>query len=97
MLLFILYELGSIIDDSGSVVSSIVSSHPILLSFHMLAGNLDRARFDLRRPQHLVWSPTALWLNVVTHLRRHGENIWSGRRFIDIHKIYGVFGLLNNG
>jgi hypothetical protein len=36
-------------------------------------------------------------LNVVTHLRRHGENIWSGRRFIDIHKIYGVFGLLNNG
>jgi hypothetical protein len=43
MLLFILYRLWSIIDDSGSVVSSVVSSHPALLSFHMLAGNLDRA------------------------------------------------------
>ncbi len=43
MLLFILHRLWSIIDDSGSVVSSIVSSHPALLSFHMLAGNLDRA------------------------------------------------------
>jgi len=43
MLLFILHRLWSIIDDSGSVVSSIVSLHPALLSFHMLAGNLDRA------------------------------------------------------
>jgi hypothetical protein len=43
MLLFILHELWSIIDDSGSVVSSVVSSHPTLLSFHMLAGNVDRA------------------------------------------------------
>src|SRR6266478_6575852 len=44
MLLFMLHGLWSIIDDSGSVVSSVVSSHPALLSFHMLAGNLDRAR-----------------------------------------------------
>src|SRR6266446_3627466 len=44
MLLFVLHELWSIIDDSGFVVSSVVSSHPALLSFHMLAGNLDRAR-----------------------------------------------------
>src|SRR2546428_10213140 len=43
MLLFVLHELWSIIDDSGSVVSSVVPSHPALLSFHMLAGNLDRA------------------------------------------------------
>jgi hypothetical protein len=43
MLLFVLHELWSIIDDSGFVVSSVVSSHPALLSFHMLAGNLDRA------------------------------------------------------
>ena len=47
MLLFILQGLWSIIDDSGSVVSSVVSSHPVLLSFHMLAGNLDRAPFGL--------------------------------------------------
>jgi hypothetical protein len=45
MLLFILHGLWSIIDDSGSVVSTVVSSHPALLSFHMLAGNLDRAQF----------------------------------------------------
>jgi hypothetical protein len=43
MLLFILHALWSIIDDSGSVVSSVVSSHPTLLSFHMLDGNVDRA------------------------------------------------------
>jgi hypothetical protein len=43
MLLFLLHRLWSIIDDAGSVVSSVVSSHPALLSFHMLAGNLDRA------------------------------------------------------
>ena len=43
MLLLILHELWSIIDDSGFVVSSVVSSHPALLAFHMLAGNLDRA------------------------------------------------------
>src|SRR4029450_8401704 len=47
MLLFIPHELWSIIDDSGSVVSSVVSSHPTLLSFHMLAGNVDRALFAL--------------------------------------------------
>src|SRR5262249_40816363 len=47
MLLFVLHALWSIIDDSGSVVSSVVSSHPAPLSFHMLAGNLDRAQ--LRR------------------------------------------------
>ena len=46
MLLFIPHELWSIIDDSGSVVSSVVSSHPPLLSFHMLAGNVDRARLN---------------------------------------------------
>ena len=43
MLLFVLHELWSIIDDSDSVVSSVVSSNPTLLLFHMLAGNLDRA------------------------------------------------------
>ncbi len=43
MLLFVLHKLWSIIDDSGSVVSSVVSSHPALLSFPMLAGNVDRA------------------------------------------------------
>src|SRR5262249_60496073 len=48
MLLFIPHELWSIIDDSGSVVSSVVSSHPTLLSFHMLAGNVDRARTGIR-------------------------------------------------
>src|SRR5262249_40280777 len=47
MLLFILHELWSIIADSGSVVSSVVSSHPTLLSFHMLAGNVDRAQEDI--------------------------------------------------
>src|SRR6266849_2052021 len=47
MLLFVLHELWSIIDDSGFVVSSVVSSHPALLSFHMLAGNLDRARLTV--------------------------------------------------
>ena len=49
MLLFILHRLWSIIDDSGSVVSSIVSLHPALLSFHMLAGNLDRAPLQRER------------------------------------------------
>ena len=44
MLLFVLHKLWSIIDDSGSVVSSVVSSRPALLSFHMLARNLDRVR-----------------------------------------------------
>src|SRR5437016_11828856 len=48
ILLCVLHELWSIIDDSGSVVSSVVSSHPVLFSFHMLAGNLDRAP---RRPK----------------------------------------------
>jgi hypothetical protein len=43
MLLFVLHELWSIIDDADSVVSSVVSSHPTLLLFHMLAGNVDRA------------------------------------------------------
>src|SRR5215813_14495353 len=45
MLLFVLHELWSIIDDSGAVVSSVVPSYPALLSFHMLAGHLDRAPF----------------------------------------------------
>src|SRR4030095_12962522 len=35
--------LWSIIDDAGFVVSSVVSLHLALLSFHTLAGNLDRA------------------------------------------------------
>jgi len=48
MLLFVLHELWSIIDDSGSVVSSVVPSHLALLSFHMLAGNLDRARIGMK-------------------------------------------------
>src|SRR2546430_1547969 len=48
MLLFVLHELWSIIDDSGSVVSSVVSSHPALLSFLMLAGNVDRAPVLMR-------------------------------------------------
>jgi len=39
MLLFVLHELWSIIDDSGSVVSSVVSPHLALFSFPMLAGN----------------------------------------------------------
>ena len=46
MLLFVFHELWSIIDDSGFVVSSVVSSHPALLAFHMLAGNLDRALME---------------------------------------------------
>src|SRR2546427_9013390 len=44
MLLFVTHRLWSIFGDSGSVVSSVVSSDPALLSFHMLTGNLDRAR-----------------------------------------------------
>src|SRR5262245_51864957 len=43
MLLVMLHCLWSIIDDSGAVVSSVVSLPPALLSFHMLARNLDRA------------------------------------------------------
>src|SRR2546426_3263020 len=43
MLLFVTHRLWSIFGDSGSVVSSVVSSAPALLSFHMLTGNLDRA------------------------------------------------------
>src|SRR2546428_542917 len=43
MLLFVTHRLWSIFGDSGSVVSSVVSSDPALLSFHMLTGNLDRA------------------------------------------------------
>ena len=64
MLLFILHGLWSIIDDSGSVVSSVVSSRPALLSFHMLAGNSDRTPIDMAAliqalaqvpiPQHLA-------------------------------------------
>ena len=46
MLLFVRRALWSIIDDSGFVVSSVVSANPALLSFHMLAGNLDRALVD---------------------------------------------------
>jgi hypothetical protein len=44
---FVSHILWSIIDDSGFVVSSVVSSHLALLSFHMLAGNLDRALWKL--------------------------------------------------
>src|SRR2546425_6389270 len=44
MLLFVTHRLWSIFGDSGSVVSSVVSSDPALLSFHMLTGNLDRAQ-----------------------------------------------------
>ena len=51
MLLFVLHALWSIIDDSGSVVSSVVLSHLALLSFHMLARNLDRAPFPLRKAE----------------------------------------------
>jgi hypothetical protein len=58
MLLFVPHKLWSIIDDSGSVVSSVVSSHPALLSFPMLAGNVDRARLeesqDYRHNYHFV-------------------------------------------
>src|SRR2546421_2334622 len=66
MLLFMLHGLWSIIDDSGSVVSSVVSSHPALLSFHMLAGNLDRALFiDVLRKEDAsttcLYHPT-IWL-----------------------------------
>src|SRR5213594_3244581 len=43
LLLFVTLRLWSIFGDSGSVVSSVVSSNPALLSFHMLTGNLDRA------------------------------------------------------
>jgi len=57
MLLFVLHELWSIIDDSGSVVSSVVPSHPALLSFHMLAGNLDRAPVDGNRKSTLRKTP----------------------------------------
>src|SRR3989441_1102035 len=45
MLLFVTHRLWSIFGDSGSVVSSVVSSDPALLSFHMLTGNLDRAPY----------------------------------------------------
>ena len=48
MLLFVRRALWSIIDDSGFVVSSVVSANPALLSFHMLAGNLDRALLLVR-------------------------------------------------
>ena len=48
MLLFVLHKLWSIIDDSGAVVSSVVSSHPALLSFPMLAGNVDRAHVKIK-------------------------------------------------
>ena len=44
MLLVVLHKHWSIIDDSESVVSSAVASHPARLSFPMLAGNVDRAR-----------------------------------------------------
>src|SRR2546428_2605674 len=49
MLLFVTHRLWSIFGDSGSVVSSVVSSNPALLSFHMLTGNLDRAPWRLAR------------------------------------------------
>src|SRR2546427_544670 len=49
MLLFVTHRLWSIFGDSGSVVSSVVSSDPALLSFHMLTGNLDRARGHVGR------------------------------------------------
>src|SRR5262245_38873109 len=70
MLLFILHELWSIIADSGSVVSSVVSSHPTLLSFHMLARNSDRAHSGVfqcapvpvwRLPRWLISPLTASW------------------------------------
>src|SRR5215510_13071185 len=74
MLLFVLHELWSIIDDSGSVVSSVVPSHPALLSFHMLAGNLDRARSretltarcalpfsPCKFPEHSLSGPPCSW------------------------------------
>src|SRR5262249_300627 len=76
MLLFVLHELWSIIDDSVAVVSSVVPSYPALLSFHMLAGHLDRARViiahwinnekkpfgdpGVRRAMHLVLDRHAL-------------------------------------
>src|SRR6266568_2856840 len=50
MLLFVTHRLWSIFGDSGSVVSSVVSSDPALLSFHMLTGNLDRA------PSYDTWT-----------------------------------------
>ena len=46
MLLFMLHGLWSIIDDSGSVVSSVVSSHPTLLLFHMLTRKMG-TRLDV--------------------------------------------------
>src|SRR3989442_9224882 len=59
MLLFVTHRLWSIFGDSGSVVSSVVSSDPALLSFHMLTGNLDRARQLLNLfPE--AWAPTLL-------------------------------------
>src|SRR3989442_14854049 len=48
ILLFVTPRLWSIFGDSGSVVSSVVSSAPALLSFHMLTGNLDRAHVAYR-------------------------------------------------
>jgi hypothetical protein len=74
MLLFILHELWSIIDDSGSVVSSVVSSHPTLLSFHMLAGNVDRARCPLEA------------LDMTVHSRNHER----GYRRFSTEKLFGL-------
>src|SRR5712691_8248768 len=80
MLLFVLHALWSIIDDSGSVVSSVVSSHPALLSFHMLAGNLDRA--NLKLCQRGEWQDRMLvetvrsMLTVVCHCKRVMHRVW---------------------
>ena len=72
MLLFILHELWSIIDDSGSVVSSVVSSHPTLLSFHMLAGNVDRA-LSTQRKQYSAEFKTRVALEALKGLKTVNE------------------------
>src|SRR3989442_2993254 len=57
MLLFVTHRLWSLFGDSGSVVSSVVSSDPALLSFHMLTGNLDRAPAHPKAPPPLRPDP----------------------------------------
>src|SRR5262249_3383160 len=101
MLLFVLHELWSIIDDSGAVVSSVVPSYPALLSFHMLAGHLDRAHLAETRKRRrlyvlltLVFILAGLVGTIVGFLKLlHGMGIAQGPIAKLFHAIWWVPGI----